>query len=200
MRDDNTRQEEDLGDLIARTRRGDQAACRELYDRHRSGIYTLALRLAGDRPEAEDLVQEIFIRAFRGLAGYRGDSSFSTWLYRIALNCCRDRLRTRRKRNMVRLDRVEIASTAGQSQAELGRILEQAIAGLPEGCREAFVLHDVQGMGHREIAGILGCSEANVRSQVWKARGKLRDMLAPQMEAEVYEVSELDREAAEPAG
>lgn len=200
MQGDNTRQNNELGDLVARARHGDQAACRELYDRHRSGIFTLALRLAGDRPEAEDLVQEIFIRAFGGLAGYRGSSSFSTWLYRIAVNCCRDRLRARRKRTMVRLDRVEIASTAGQRQAELGRILEQAIAGLPEGCREVFVLHDVQGMGHREIAGILGCSEANVRSQVWKARGKLRDMVAPHMEAEVYEVSELDREAAEPAG
>ncbi len=181
-------------------RNGDQEAFRELYQSHKAGIFTLAMRMTDDRAEAEDITQEAFIRAFRGLAGYRGESSFSTWLYKIALNCCREKSSFGSKRKTVPLDWVEIGSDGMQRRTELSRILEAAIAKLPGGCREAFVLHDVQGMGHREIAGILGCSEANVRSQVWKARGKLRDMVAPHMEAEVYEVSELDREAAEPAG
>lgn len=200
--EEKTKQDNELDDLVAKARHGDQTACRELYDRHKSGVFTLALRLAGERPEAEDLVQEIFVKAFRGLDGYRGNSSFSTWMYRIAVNCCRDRLRQKRRHHTLPLDQVEVASTAGQRQADLGRLLEQAITKLPEGCREVFVLHDVQGMGHTEIAGILGCSEANVRSQLWKARGRLREMIAPHLESEAvyYEVPELDREAAEPAG
>jgi len=186
--------------LVSRARDGDQGAFRELYLRHKSGIFTLALRMVGDRAEAEDLTQEAFIRAFRGLSGYRGASSFPTWLYRIAVNCCQSRIRSVGSRKMVPLDRVEIGSNGMQRRADLARILESAVAKLPLGCREAFVLHDVQGMGHREISDILGCSEANVRSQLWRARGKLRDMLAPHLEAEEYELSELDREAAEPAG
>lgn len=191
----------DLESLAARAREGDRAACRELYERHKSGVFTLVLRLCGDRAEAEDITQESFIKAFRGLAGYRGEASFSTWLYRIAVNCWRSWMRSRKRVRQLPLDRVEIASGATQRRSDLRLLLERAVARLPEGCREVFVLHDVQGMGHAEIAGILGCSEGNARSQLWKARGKLRDLIAPQLESEsIYEVQELDAEAAEPAG
>lgn len=202
FRNRNLMQQNEITALVSLARDGDQGAFRELYQRHKAGIFTLAVRMTGDRAEAEDITQEVFIRAFRGLAGYRGDSAFSTWLYRIAVNCCQGRIRSGGNKKSVPLDRVEIGSDSMQLRADLGRLLESAITRLPEGCREVFVLHDVQGMGHAEIAGILGCSEANARSQLWRARGRLREMVAPHLESEAdcYEVSELDREAAEPAG
>lgn len=185
--------------LVPRARDGDRAACRELYRRHSNGIFTLACRMTGDRAEAEDLTQEVFIHAFRGLCGFRGESSFSTWLYRIAINHCRSRLRRRRPGELVPLERADVG-TEPQRAADLRLLLERAVGELPEGYREVFVLHDVQGMGHGEIAEILGCSAGTVRSQLWKARGRLREMIGPHLKGEGYEVPGLGQEAAEPAG
>jgi len=194
----NANQQNELTALVSQARLGDQGACRELYQRHKGRIFTLACRMVGDRDEAEDLTQETFVQAFRGLESYRGLSSFSTWLYRIAINCCRSRLR-RREAATVPLDQVDIGSDGQQVQADLRRLLEEAIVRLPDGCREVFILHDVQGLGHGEIADIVGCSESTARSQLWKARGKLRDMIGPLLKSESYEVSGLEQETAEPA-
>ena len=186
------------GEILRRCLAGDEHAYRELVERYQRQVFSLARRMLGSTEDAEDLTQETFVQAFRGLESYRGLSSFSTWLYRIAINCCRSRLR-RREAATVPLDQVDIGSDGQQVQADLRRLLEEAIVRLPDGCREVFILYDVQGLGHGEIADIVGCSESTARSQLWKARGKLRDMIGPLLKSESYEVSGLEQETAEPA-
>ncbi len=172
-------------ELALRCRDGDAGAFEELYRRHAGRLYNLALRMAGTAQEAEDLLQEVFLQAHRKLAGFRGDSSLATWLYRLAMNHCLDHLRGRR----VRMDRstdsldaesaVEPASPAPAVPTAVSRIdLERAIGRLPDGCRAAFLLHDVEGFEHQEIAQILGVSVGTSKSQVHRARMKLRDMLS----------------------
>jgi RNA polymerase sigma-70 factor (ECF subfamily) len=140
--------------------------------------------MLGPAPEAEDVLQEIFITAHRKLSGFRGDSSLGTWLYRIAVNQCLDHLRSRGARMASvteSLDRVEAREPAAASPivpTAISRIdLERAIAQLPPGCRAAFVLHDVEGRDHQEVARALGISEGTSKSQVHKARMRLRALL-----------------------
>jgi RNA polymerase sigma-70 factor, ECF subfamily len=190
----------DDAEIVRRASNGDQDACRELYLRHKGRIFTLACRMTGNRTEAEDLTQEIFVQAFRGLYGFREASSFATWLYRIAINRCRSHLRKNGAAEMVEIDRVEIGTAGQQRQSDLRMLLEETVGLLPGGCREVFILHDVQGLAHDEIAEILGCTAGTVRSQLWKARSKLRDMIAPRLSSEDYGLSGLEQEAAEPAG
>jgi RNA polymerase sigma-70 factor (ECF subfamily) len=135
--------------------------------------------------EAEDVLQEVFLHAHRKLGSFRGDSSLGTWLYRLTVNHCLDVLRGRQTR-MTRVTEsldderaAEPASAAPLVPTAVTRIdLERAIARLPEGCRAAFVLHDVQGFEHHEVGRLLGVSEGTSKSQVHKARMKLRGMLS----------------------
>lgn len=156
-----------------------------LYRAHAGRLYNLVLRMTASTPDAEDLLQEVFLQAHRKLGSYRGDSALGTWLYRLAVNQCLDFLRSRQgkmSRTTDSLDEegaAEPAAPAPPVPATISRMdLERAIAKLPEGCRAAFVLHDVEGFGHQEIAGMLGVSEGTSKSQVHKARMKLRAMLA----------------------
>src|SRR5436190_12349946 len=137
--------------------------------------------MCGTRADAEDLLQEIFLQAYRKLPEFRGDSAVGTWLYRLAMNRCLDHLKsvhTRAGRASCELDEQWHGSGATGRGIENGEVdkldLERAIARLPEGAKAVFVLHDIEGFQHQEIASILGISEGTSRSQVHKARLRVR--------------------------
>ena len=140
--------------------------------------------MAGSAEHAEDLLQEVFLHAHKKLGSFRGESSLGTWLYRLAVNQCLDYLRGRQAK-MAKTTRSlddegasEPVAAAPAVPTAVSRIdLERAIARLPEGCRAAFVLHDVEGFEHNEVARLLGVSEGTSKSQVHKARMKLRALL-----------------------
>lgn len=170
--------------LVERCRRGDLAAFEELYRAHAGKLFSVACRLLGNAADAEDLLQEIFLSAHRKLEGFRGESALGTWLYRLATNHCLDHLRSR----AARMNQVTDALDDEPSMANVGSRglaeqtvtkmdLERALARLPEGCRAAFVLHDVEGLEHREVAEALGIAEGTSKSQVHKARHRLRALL-----------------------
>jgi len=171
-------------ELAARCRAGDAGAFEELYRQHARRLFSLVVRMIGSVDDAEDLLQEVFLQAHRKLSGFRGDSALGTWLYRLTMNHCLDHLRARQ----VRMNRAtesldeegaeEPTAPAPVVHAVVSRLdLERAIKMLPDGARAAFLLHDVEGFEHREIAQILGISEGTSKSQVHKARMKLRLIL-----------------------
>ena len=155
--------------LVARCRAGDVDAFETLYKQHGARIFSLASRMAGSPEEGEDLLQEIFLQAYRKLGSFKGDASIGTWLYRLALELCADENR----RVALRVKLARALSDAGRGGEAAPLFLER----LPAGCREAFVLHDVEGYDHKEVAGMLGIAEGTSKSQVFKARMKLRATL-----------------------
>jgi RNA polymerase sigma-70 factor (ECF subfamily) len=171
--------------LVERCRRGDLAAFEELYRAHAGKLFSVACRIVGNASDAEDLLQEIFLSAHRKLDGFRGDSALGTWLYRLATNHCLDYLRSRGARMNLVTEALDDdpgggATAGGRSLADqtvTKMDLERALARLPEGCRAAFVLHDVEGLEHREVAEALGIAEGTSKSQVHKARQRLRALL-----------------------
>ena len=172
-------------ELAARCRAGDADAFEELYRQHARRLFSLVFRMMGSAEDAEDLLQEVFLQAHRKLAGFRGESTLGTWLYRLAMNHCLDHLRGRRAKmgrateSLDVEDAFEPAAYAPIVPTAVSRVdLERAIAALPEGYRAAFLLHDVEGFEHREVAKILGVSEGTSKSQVHKARMKLRAILS----------------------
>jgi RNA polymerase sigma-70 factor (ECF subfamily) len=169
------------GNLVSRCRAGDIDAFETIYRQHAARIYTLACRMAGSPEDGEDLLQEIFLQAYRKLGSFKGDSSLGTWLYRLALNHCLDYVRSRRAK-MNKLTETLDAETSYQPVARrdtpVAKLdLERALDRLPDGCREAFVLHDVEGFDHKEVGRLLGIAEGTSKSQVFKARAKLRALL-----------------------
>jgi RNA polymerase sigma-70 factor (ECF subfamily) len=169
-------------ELAARIRSGDGTAFDELYQRHAARLYNLAYRLAGTANDAEDLLQDIFLLAYRKLGSFRGDSSLGTWLYRLAMNHCLDVLRSRQSRMGQQTDSLDeegaAEPTAAPALGAVSRIdLDRAIGRLPHACRAAFLLHDVEGFGHQEVGVILGISEGTSKSQVHKARLRIRTYL-----------------------
>jgi RNA polymerase sigma-70 factor (ECF subfamily) len=171
-------------ELARRCQKGDAGAFEELYRRHAGRLYNLVFRMAGSTQEADDLLQEVFLHAHRKLGSFRGDSSLGTWLYRLGMNQCLDYLRGRQARMGRVTDSIEddgVAEPVAHAPVvptAISRMdLERSIARLPEGCRAAFLLHDVEGFEHHEVARILGISEGTSKSQVHKARMKLRAML-----------------------
>jgi RNA polymerase sigma-70 factor (ECF subfamily) len=172
-------------ELARRARSGDAGAFEELYRQHAGRLYNLVFRMTGSQQEADDLLQEVFLQAHRKLGSFRGDSSLGTWLYRLGMNHCLDYLRGRQARMGRATDSfeddgvAEPVAPAPAVPAAISRMdLERAIERLPEGCRAAFLLHDVEGFEHNEVARILGISEGTSKSQVHKARMKLRVMLS----------------------
>ena len=149
-----------------------------LYKQHAARIYSLATRMSGSAEEGEDLLQEIFLQAYRKLGGFKGDASVGTWLYRLALNHCLDFVRSSRAKMAKATDTLDAETSiepVAARETPVARIdLQRAIERLPPGCREAFVLHDVEGFDHKEVAGMLGIAEGTSKSQVFKARLKLR--------------------------
>lgn len=169
-------------DLAGRIRAGDGGAFEELYQRHAARLYNLAYRMAGGPTEAEDLLQDIFLLAYRKLGSFRGDSSLGTWLYRLAMNHCLDVLRSRQTRMGQQTDSLDedgaVEVAAAPAIGAVSRMdLERAIETLPPACRAAFLLHDVEGFGHEEVGSILGISGGTSKSQVHKARLRIRQYL-----------------------
>jgi RNA polymerase sigma-70 factor (ECF subfamily) len=171
--------------LVERCRQGDLAAFEELYRTHAGRIYGLAVRMVGNSADAEDLLQEIFLSAHRKLESFRGESALGTWLYRLATNQILDHVRSRAARTGQMTDALDDEATVADAMGHrlgdraIDRIdLERALAQLPEGCRAAFVLHDVEGLEHKEVAEVLGIAEGTSKSQVHKARLRLRALLA----------------------
>jgi RNA polymerase sigma-70 factor, ECF subfamily len=175
-------------DAIQKAQAGDPASFEMLYALHKRRVYSLCLRMVGNVAEAEDLTQEAFLQLYRKIATFRGDSAFSTWLHRLAVNVVLMHLRKKG------LPQVSLEETLEPSQEDGPRkdigardltlsgsvdrvTLERAIENLPPGYRLVFVLHDVEGYEHNEIAGMLECSIGNSKSQLHKARMKLRDLL-----------------------
>jgi RNA polymerase sigma-70 factor (ECF subfamily) len=171
--------------LVQRCRAGDLGAFEEIYRAHSPKLYSLACRMLGNATEAEDLLQEIFLAAHRKLDSFRGDAALGTWLYRLATNQCLDHLRSRAARSNQMTDALDderaLSDVGSRSIAErtVARMdLERALARLPDGARAAFVLHDIQGLEHREVAETLGIAEGTSKSQVHKARLRLRRLLS----------------------
>ena len=170
--------------LVERCRQGELGAFEEVYRSHSRRLYGVALRMLGNPADAEDMLQEIFLAAHRKLDSFRGESALGTWLYRLAVNLCLDYLRSRTGRSINMTDALDDepvlpdAGSRGLADRVVTRMdLERALAQLPEGCRTAFVLHDVQGLEHREVGEIMGIAEGTSKSQVHKARMRLRTLL-----------------------
>ncbi len=171
-------------DLVERCRRGELGAFETLYRQHSGRLFSLAVRMLGNPADAEDMLQEIFLSAHRKLESFRGEAALGTWLYRLAMNQILDHVRSRAARTGQLTDGLDdatvLADGMGHRLADraIDRIdLERALAELPEGCRAAFVLHDVEGLEHKEVSEVLGIAEGTSKSQVHKARLRLRGLL-----------------------
>jgi RNA polymerase sigma-70 factor (ECF subfamily) len=170
-----------LDDTVRRAQRGDQAAFEALYRAHVSRVYGLCLRLVADAGRAQDLTQDVFVRAWEKLATFRGDSAFSSWLYRLAVNLVLGDRRAagRRDRRLTGFDDLpdHAAVAAPTPPPGLAIELDQAIAALPPGARAVFVLHDVEGYEHGEIAAITGIAVGTSKAHLFRARRLLRKWL-----------------------
>lgn len=174
--------------VLARAQAGDHHAFAQIYSLHKRRIYSLCLRMVGNVAEAEDLTQEAFLQLHRKIATFRGDSAFSTWLHRLAINVVLMHLR-KKGLSLISLDEaMEPTPEEGPGRSfgapdlslagSIDRLaLERAISDLPAGYRLIFVLHDIEGYEHNEIAAMLDCSIGNSKSQLHKARLKLRDAM-----------------------
>jgi RNA polymerase sigma-70 factor, ECF subfamily len=166
---------------IRRAQTGDLDAFESLYQQHSGRVYALCLRLvAGDKSDATELMQDVFVRAWRSLATFRGDCAFSSWLHRLAVNTMLENARseTRREARVLLMDDTSrLPGAARSSGLELKMDMESAVASLPKGARTAFVLHDIEGYHHQEIAQQLGISVGTVKAQLHRARRLLREKL-----------------------
>ncbi len=175
-------------DCIRKAQDGDQAAIRELYDRHAPRVYAVVRRLAGDDALAEDWAQEAWVRAIRALPRFRGDAQFSTWIHRIAVNSALHGKRWRERRTAKEIPlpvaHMELEQHVTPTDQPMLRLtLQRALDRLPEGMRQIVVLHDVQGFTHEEIGSLLGIAAGTSKSQLFKARAHLRRILRPETES-----------------
>ncbi len=168
-------------ELIDRLKAGDHGAERDFYERHVDRVYRLILRMSG-RPElAQEWTQDTFLRAFSRIEQFRGDSALSSWLHAIAVSITLNGLRTHKRREAFAAPLEEattVARWSGESDPDLKVRLRAAIAALPDGTRRVFVMHDVEGFTHEEIGEALGVAVGTSKSQLFRAREKLRVALA----------------------
>lgn len=176
--------------LVQRAQRGDEQAFASLFELHKKRVYSVCLLMTKDVAEAEDLTQEAFLQVFRTIGTFRGEAAFSTWLYRIAVNTVLMKLRRQKSRAVLSLNEPVSAESPSLSH-DIGRkdprltgavdriALLRAIEALPDGCRTVFALHEIDGYQHHEIARLLHCSIGNSKSQLHKAKLKMRDLLFP---------------------
>ena len=172
---------------IERAQQGDAEAFEALYNLHKRRVYSLCLRMTANTAAAEDLTQEAFLQLFRKIGTFRGESAFSTWLHRMAVNVVLMQLRKKGLPVVPLEENIETEEEAPRKElgaddprlaGSIDRMqLERSIAGLPPGYRMIFLLHDVEGYEHNEIAEMVGCSIGNSKSQLHKARMKLREIL-----------------------
>jgi RNA polymerase sigma factor (sigma-70 family) len=171
-------------ELVRRAQAGDQTAFRDLYRQLAGRVYALCLRLTGDAGAAEERTQDVFVRAWDKLGSFRGDSAFSSWLHRLAVNVVMNERRTtfRREQRVTPVAAPETSERGrgggvGESMVGLNIDLERAIAALPEGAREVFVLFDIEGYSHADIAHLTGIAEGTSKAQLFRARHLLREKL-----------------------
>ena len=191
-------------EAIRLAQQGDAAAFEYLYQLHSRRVYALCLRMVNNPADAEDLMQEAFLQLFRKVGTFRGESAFSTWLHRMTVNVVLMRLRKKSLPVASLEETTEPDEETGGPRKDIGapdlrlsgavdRVnLERSVEKLPPGYRTVFVLHDVQGYEHNEIAEIMGCSVGNSKSQLHKARTRLRDLLQEEIRAQARE----ERQAA----
>ena len=177
--------------VVSMAQRGDGGAFEQLYRLHSGRVYALCMRMLRNSDEAEDSTQEVFLHVFRKIQGFRGASAFSTWLHRVAVNTVLMRIRGSKLEKAAVVQNIESHEESGLPRREpagpdlrlegyLDRVaIEKAIQQLPPRCKLMFVLYDIQGYAQGEIAKLLGCSVGNAKSQLHKARVRLRKVLRP---------------------
>jgi RNA polymerase sigma-70 factor (ECF subfamily) len=167
-------------ELIAACRRGEARAMEMLYHQYKRRVFGMAHRIVGPN-DAEEVAQEVFVRVFRGLAAFRGDSALSTWIYRLTVNASLSHLARRGRRQEVPAEDVLVdipAPPVAERDPALAARIERALGQLPAGYRAILVLHDVEGLSHDECAAILECRVGTCKSQLHKARARMRELLA----------------------
>jgi RNA polymerase sigma-70 factor (ECF subfamily) len=174
-------------DLVTRAQRGEANAFEALFHAHQRRVYHLCLRMIGNTAEAEELTQDAFVQLFRKIHTFRGESAFATWLHRLSVNLVLMRLRKKTVKEITvesndneqsERPRKEFGAPDPALAGLVDRVcLKRAVAKLPQGCRQVFMFHDVLGHEHHEIAEMLGCSVGNSKSQLHKARMRLRKLL-----------------------
>lgn len=165
-------------EILRRACAGDGAAVRTLHDRHAPRVFAIVRRIAGDDDLAQDFAQEAWVRVIRALPTFRGDARFSTWLHRIAVNAALQGLRTTRRGSARETPVTEtLPARQNHGDALLERRLERCVARLPEGQRRVLVLHDIEGYTHDEIGQMMDISSGTSKSQLFKARARMRDLL-----------------------
>jgi RNA polymerase sigma-70 factor (ECF subfamily) len=191
-------------EAIRLAQQGDASAFEHIYRLHSRRVYALCLRMVGNPAEAEDLTQDAFLQLFRKIGTFRGESAFSTWLHRLSVNVVLMKLRKKTlpetsleestdPEDEVNGPRREIGGPDLMLTGSIDRVhLERAIEQLPPGYRQVFVLHDVQGFEHNEIAGLMDCSIGNSKSQLHKARMRLRELL----QETLRDIARQERQAA----
>ncbi len=177
-----------VGSLVRRAQAGDEEAFASLYQSHKKRVYAVCLQMTKNVADAEDLTQDAFLQVFRSVNSFRGDSAFSTWLYRVAVNTVLMKLRRRKSPPLLSLDE-PVSNTSPSLKRDVGKAdprlsgtvdriaLRRAKQELPAGCRQIFDLHEVMGYQHHEIAQLLRCSIGNSKSQLHKAKVKMRSVL-----------------------
>ena len=180
--------ENSIGSLVQRAQAGDEEAFASLYESHKKRVYAVCLQMTKNVADAEDLTQDAFLQVFRSVNSFRGDSAFSTWLYRVAVNTVLMKLRRRKSPPLLSLDE-PVSNTSPSLKRDVGKAdprlsgavdriaLRRAKQELPAGCRQIFDLHEVMGYQHHEIAQLLQCSIGNSKSQLHKAKVKMRSVL-----------------------
>jgi RNA polymerase sigma-70 factor (ECF subfamily) len=191
-------------EAIRLAQQGDAAAFERLYRMHNRRVYSLCLRMLNNTAEAEDLTQEAFLQLFRKIGTFRGESAFSTWLHRLSVNVVLMKLRKKSGTESSLDEMTEPDEDGGGPRRDFGTVdlrlsgsidrvnLQRAVEQLPPGYKSVFVLHDVQGYEHNEIAEIMDCSIGNSKSQLHKARMRLRELL----QEELRDQARKDRRAA----
>jgi len=184
-------------ELIAQSREGERAAFQELVEKYQRRMYTVAYGILGNREDALDAVQEAFLKAYRSMRDFKGESSFYTWLYRITTNAAIDILRKSGRHEQVEFrEEIDLEEEKGEFpvarssstpaeqliQKELGEQIEGAILTLPVEQRTAILLREVEGLSYREIAEIMKCSEGTVMSRLYYGRKKLQELLKPHLQ------------------
>jgi RNA polymerase sigma-70 factor (ECF subfamily) len=170
----------DLGETIERAQCGDVDAFEAVYRGHVGAIRALCLRMCGDADEARELVQDVFVRAWERLPGFRGQSALGTWLHRLAVNVVLERWRTTKREALRMIDDPEGVALDSQSvrgDVDVAIDIDAAAARLPAGARTVFVLHDIEGYSHDEIAAMTGIAAGTSRTQLFRARRSLARML-----------------------
>lgn len=178
--------------LIERASGGDPSAFNRLMEVHERRMYAVALRMCGNREDAQDCLQEAMLRIYRSISGFKGQSSFGTWVYRITMNTCLDELRRKKNKQNTSLDSLLDTGWSPQDESaspekhaiksETRRLLHQAIQDLPEDMRSAIVLRDIQGLSYEEIAQALDINVGTIKSRISRGREKLREKLKQKTE------------------